>query len=50
MPIVYLSDDFQIEIPAGVREQAGLRSGDELRVEVEDGRIVVRSVALARPR
>lgn len=36
-----LSGKNQVTIPVSVLEQAGLRAGDELKVEADDGRIVL---------
>ena len=36
-----LSAKNQVTIPVAVLEQAGLRPGDELKVETEDGKIVL---------
>lgn len=41
MPTARLSSKSQIVIPAEVRRRLGLQPGDRLRVEVEDGRIVL---------
>ena len=40
-PIVQLSSRGQITLPASVRRELGVRSGDPLVVSVEDGRIVL---------
>lgn len=42
MEIVTVSSRFQVVIPASVREQAGLKPGAKLLVDLEDGRIVMR--------
>jgi AbrB family looped-hinge helix DNA binding protein len=42
MEIVTVSSRFQVVIPASIREQAGLKPGVKLLVDLEEGRIVMR--------
>ena len=42
MEVVTVSSRFQVVIPASVREQAGLKPGVKLLVELEGDRIVMR--------
>ena len=42
MPTARLSSKSQIVIPAEIRRRLGIEPGDELLVEVEDDRIVIR--------
>lgn len=38
-----MSANGRVVIPAGIRREVGLEPGDELAVEVEDGRVVLES-------
>jgi AbrB family looped-hinge helix DNA binding protein len=42
MPVARLSSKSQIVIPAAARRALGILPGDELMVEIEDDRIVIR--------
>ncbi len=44
MPEVTLGPDFQITLPAEVRQALGLRPGERLRVEVVEGEIRLKPV------
>jgi AbrB family looped-hinge helix DNA binding protein len=45
-----LSSKNQITVPAAVVRETGLRAGDELKVEVDDGRIVLSPALSLRER
>lgn len=40
-PTVEVDDRGRITIPAGLRDQLGIRPGDELAIESKDGRLIV---------
>ncbi len=48
MPVVTLSSKGQIVLPHEIRQALGLQKGDRLRVTLEDDRLVLTRVPLAR--
>ena len=50
MVVVKVTRNYQITIPAGIRERIGIREGDYVEVEVEGEKIVIRRVGDRRKR
>ncbi|NPA48068.1 MAG: AbrB/MazE/SpoVT family DNA-binding domain-containing protein [Thermococci archaeon] len=48
MPTTKVTRNYQITIPAEVRRALGIREGELLKVEIEDGRIVIERVETFR--
>jgi len=50
MERVKVTRNYQVTIPASIRNRLGIREGDILEFHVEDDRITIKKVSSVRPR